>query len=72
MKLILNNIFFTFPKVLQTHITMSYNKLILIEVSCYMSEPLLELGSDWWQHHSPYPKLMKMARKYLGIVATSV
>ena len=46
MKLILNNIFFTFPKVLQTHITVSYNKLISIEVSCYMSEPLLELNGN--------------------------
>ena len=46
------------------------------EVSRYKAEPLLNLDEDvllWWKHHAPsYPYLTKMARKYLGIIATSV
>ena len=48
---------------------MSFNKLILIEVSCYMSEPLTELNGNILDQsggntilHILIIKLMKMAK----------
>ena len=45
-------------------------------MSRYKSEPVLELKEmplEWWKsHHQSYPHLANMARKYLGVVATSV
>ena len=56
--------------------TVSFNDLILSELSRFKAEPLLKLQGDvlqWWRQRSmSYPHLSKMARKYLGIVATSV
>ena len=55
---------------------MSFNELVLAELSQYKSERVLELKEkplEWWKsHHQSYPHLEMVARKYLGVVATSV
>ena len=56
--------------------SVSLNELVRTELSCYKSEPVLGLKEkplEWWRlHHQSYPNLAKVARKYLGVVATSV
>ena len=46
------------------------------ELDQYLSHPQLEMEDsplDWWKvEHSRYPRLAKLARKYLCICATSV
>ena len=47
----------------------------MAELSRYKSEPILELKGkplNWWKNHQhSYPNLLCMARRYLGVVATS-
>ena len=56
--------------------TVSFNDLILSELSRFKAEPLLKFEGDvllWWRQRSmSYSHLAKMARKYLEIVATSI
>ena len=61
---------------LENSVMVSFNELVLAELSRYKSEPLLELDGkplEWWRYHEhSYPKLSYIAKKYLGVVATSV
>ena len=43
---LLNNIFHISKDIADSYITMSFNELILIEVSCYTSEPLTEVNGN--------------------------
>lgn len=66
----------TFSSNRESSLSVSLNDLVLAELSRYKSEPILEVKEkpmEWWRsHHPSYPHLAKMARKYLGVVATSV
>ena len=61
---------------LESSVMASFNELVLAELSRYKAEPLLELKGkplEWWRYHEhSYPKLSHVAKKYLGVVATSV
>ena len=60
----------------ESSLSVSLNELVLVELSRYKSEPVLELKKKplerWKSHYQSYPHLANMARKYLGVVATSV
>ena len=43
---LLNNIFHIFKDIADSYITVSFNKFILIEVSCCMSEHLTEVNGN--------------------------
>lgn len=66
----------TFSTNPDSSLSVSFGELVLAELSRYKSEPVLDLKEkplEWWRlHYLLYPHLAKMARKYLGIVATSV
>ena len=66
----------SFSENTDTSFTVSYNELVMAKLSCHKSEPILELKGkplDWWKNHQhSYPNLSRMARRYLGVVATSV
>ena len=57
-------------------VTVSHNELVMAELSRYKSEAVLELNGkplEWWNKYKhSFPNLSLMARKYLGVVATSV
>ena len=57
-------------------VTVSFNEIVQAELCRYKSEPLLELKGkplEWWKYHEhSYPKLSRMAKRYLGVVASSV
>lgn len=67
---------FTANATCESSFSVSLTDLVLDELSRYKSEPVLELKEkplEWWRlHHQSYPHLAKMARKYLGVVVTSV
>ena len=50
---------------LDNSVTVSFNELVQAKLSCYKSEPLLELKGkplEWWKYHEhSYPKLSHMA-----------
>ena len=66
----------TFSDNADTSVTVSYSELVIAELSRYKSQPILGLKRrplEWWRNHEHlYPKLSQMARKYLGVVTTSV
>ena len=59
-----------------TSVTVSYNELVMAELSRYKSEPILKLKGKpldrWKNYQHSYPNLSRMACRYLGVVATSV
>ena len=59
-----------------SRIGLTTEKKIKQELDQYLSHPQLEMEDsplDWWKvEHSRYPRLAKLARKYLCICATSV
>ena len=56
--------------------SVSLTDLVVGELTRYKAEPVAELKEkplEWWRtHHRSYPRLAKMAQKYISIVATSV
>ena len=60
---------------LESSVMASFNELVLAELSRYKAESLLELKGkplEWWRYHEhSYHKLSHVAKKYLGVVATS-
>lgn len=51
-------------------------EVVELEVSAYKTEPCIPLNSDplkWWKHNEArFPNVAKLARRYLGVPATSV
>jgi len=66
----------SFSEHTDTSVAVSYNEMVMAELSHYKSEPILELKGkplEWWKNHQhSYPNLSCMARRYLGVVAASV
>ena len=56
----------SFSENTDTSVTVSYNELVIAELSCYKSEPILELKGkplEWWKDHQhSYPNLSCMAK----------
>lgn len=73
---LLGDTFSTLNASCDSSFSVSLTDLVVGELTRYKAEPVAELKEkplEWWRtHHRSYPRLAKMAQKYLSIVATSV